>query len=94
MSKTLSTGKKQPVTDDVSTLPAWVSRWATLVNELHKRPLEMSCPECGRTIELTRDAVDAHGITIHCEACQDYLQHRTPQAFLADLEASGVPIDE
>ena len=71
---------------------AWVGEWSDFVNKLHTTPLLVPCPECDATIRLTRDAVDAHGVTIYCETCEDYLRRRTPQAFLDDLDAAGVGI--
>jgi len=81
----------EPETDNYAH-PNWVSEWAAFVNRLHTERLTVGCPECGRDITLDRDAVGAGGITIHCEACEDHLTHRTPQSFLADLEASGVEL--
>ena len=72
--------------------PRWVPRWTAFVNRLHTHSLTLDCPACGAAITLTRDAVGAHGVTIHCEACEDHLQHRTPQSFLRDLEAAGVDL--
>ena len=92
MTATQPTGKNGPVTIDASTRPEWVSEWSDLVNKLHTTPLLVPCPECDATIRLTRDAVDAHGVTLYCETCEDYLRRRTPQAFLDDLDAAGVGI--
>ena len=92
MTATQPTGKNGPVTIDASTRPEWVSEWSDLVNKLHTTPLLVPCPECGADIRLTREHVDAHGVTLYCKSCEDYLRRRPAPAFLDDLDAAGVAI--